>query len=153
MINLQQVDPGFRTDDILTSRLDLNFTKYGDPFGERAPFWERLEERLRAIPGVVSVGGAGTFPLNEEGPFSTSMTIEGVHLPSNAPPQVDVRIVSPDYFQTLGQPLLAGSGIRSLGSWSRQPGRHRQSDDGAALLGRRQPGRHDGSRRMRGAHG
>ena len=108
LINLQQVDPGFRTDDILTSRLDLNFTKYGDPFGERAPFWELLEERLRAIPGVVSVGGAGTFPLNEEGPFSSSMTIEGVHLPSNAPPQVDVRIVSPDYFQTLGQPLLAG---------------------------------------------
>ena len=31
-----------------------------------------------------------------------------MHLPSNAPPRVDVRIVTPDYFQTLGQPLLAG---------------------------------------------
>jgi predicted permease len=108
LINLQQVDPGFRTDNILTSRLDLNFSKYRDPFKERAPFWERLDERLRAIPGVVSVGGAGTFPLNERGPFSGSITIEGVHLPSNALPQVDVRIVSPDYFQTLGQPLVAG---------------------------------------------
>ena len=108
LINLQQVDPGFRTDDILTSRLDLNFTKYVDRYRDRAPFWERLDERLRAIPGVTSVGGAGTFPLNDRGPYASSITIEGVHLPSNAPPRVDVRIVTPDYFQTLGQPLIAG---------------------------------------------
>ena len=108
LINLQKVDPGFRTDDILTARLDLNFSKYRDRYTERAPFWERLDERLRAIPGVDSVGGAGTFPLNDQGPFSFSITIEGVHLPSIAPPQVDVRIASPDYFKTLGQPLIAG---------------------------------------------
>ena len=108
LINLQQVDPGFRTDDILTLRLDLNFTKYRRSVQGTRPFWERLEERLRAIPGVVSVGGAGTFPLNEQGPFSSSMTDRRRPPAANAPPQVDVRIVSPDYFQTLGQPLLAG---------------------------------------------
>lgn len=109
LFKLQQVDPGYRTDSIMTMRVDLDFAKYDDPRHERAPFWERLEEHLRSIPGVVSVGGAGTFPLNDRGPFSSSIVIERHQPPAGAPrPQVDVRIVSPDYFGTLGQPLLAG---------------------------------------------
>jgi predicted permease len=109
LFELQQVDPGYRTDSIMTMRVDLDFTKYDDAQYERAPFWETLEDRLRAIPGVVSVGGAGTFPLNDRGPFSRSIVIEGHEPPAGAPrPQVDVRIVSPDYFTTLGQPLLSG---------------------------------------------
>jgi predicted permease len=106
LFKLQQVDPGFRTDNIMTMRVDLNFTKYDDPLGERVPFWEQLEERLRALPGVVSVGGAGTFPLNDLGPYSDDIQIEG--RPENVRPSVGVRIVTPGYFATLGQPLLAG---------------------------------------------
>ena len=109
LVKLQQVDPGFRTDNIMTMRIDLNFTKYEDPLGERAPFWERLEERLRAIPGVVSVGGAGTFPLNDQAPFASNISIDGREVAAAAAGSlVDVRIISPDYFATLGQPLLAG---------------------------------------------
>jgi putative ABC transport system permease protein len=109
LFKLQQVDPGFRTDNIMTMRVDLNFTKYDDPIEDRAPFWERLDERLRAIPGALSVGGAGTFPLNDQGPFSRSLLIEGRELAPNAlQPQADVRIVTPGYFSTLGQPVLEG---------------------------------------------
>ena len=107
LFNLQRVNPGFSTDGILTSRLDLNFTKY-KTFTDRVAIWERLEERLRSIPGVVSVGGAGTFPLNDQGPFSTPLRLE-TDLPGNAArPRVDVRLVTPDYFVTLGQPLVDG---------------------------------------------
>ena len=60
LINLQQVDPGFKTDDVLTMRMDINFSKY--PRGTHAAFWERIEERLKAIPGVIAAAGAGTFP-------------------------------------------------------------------------------------------
>jgi putative ABC transport system permease protein len=106
---LQQVDPGFRTDDIMTMRVDLNFTKYDDPFADRAPFWEQLEARLRAIPGVTSVGGAGTFPLNDLGPFNNFIQIEGRGpADGDARPRADVRLVTPDYFSTLGQPLVSG---------------------------------------------
>ena len=108
LFNLQQVDPGVRTENVLTMRLDINFTKY--PNGEaRAAFWQRLDERLRSIPGVQSVGGAGTFPLNERGPFSSPIRVEGVQYPADAAaPRVNVRVISPGYFETLGQPLLAG---------------------------------------------
>ena len=108
LVNLQQVDPGVQTDDVLTMRLDVNFTKYADR-GSRAAFWQRLDERFRAIPGVISVGGAGTFPLNEQGPFSSTITLDGVHYETNAQrPRVDVRVVSPGYFETLKQPVLSG---------------------------------------------
>ncbi|MEO5897212.1 MAG: ABC transporter permease [Vicinamibacterales bacterium] len=107
LFNLQRVDPGFRTDDILTSRLDLNFTKY-KTFEQKVTMWERLEDRLRSMPGVVNVGGAGTFPLNEQGPFSTPLRLETEQPGNAARPRVDVQLVTPDYFTTLGQPLVEG---------------------------------------------
>jgi predicted permease len=109
LFKLQQVDPGFRTDHIMTMRVDLNFTKYDEPIAERSPFWEELERRFRAIPGVISVGGAGTFPLNDQGPFSNFIHIEGRPAPdTSAHPRADVRVISPGYFATLEQPLVAG---------------------------------------------
>jgi putative ABC transport system permease protein len=112
VIKLQQVDPGFRTDNILTMRVDLNFTKYRE--ARIADFWQRLEERLKAQPGVLSVGGAATFPLNERAPFTTSLEIEGRPLAPGAPrPRADVRVATPDYFGTIGQPILAGRTFNS----------------------------------------
>jgi predicted permease len=109
LFKLQQVDPGFRTDSIMTMRVDLNFTKYVDPLAERAPFWEALEKRLLAIPGVIGVGGAGTFPFNEKGPFSDFIRIEGrPSTDTGTHPTAGVRIISPGYFATLGQPLVSG---------------------------------------------
>ena len=107
VITLQRVDPGFNTDNLLTMRIDLNFSKYK---GEQiAAFWERLEDKLRALPGVNGVAASGTFPLNDSGPFSGPLQIEGQELPPNAPrPQVNFYVASPDYFATIGQPLLAG---------------------------------------------
>jgi predicted permease len=107
LIKLHQLDPGFRTDDILTMRIDLNFSKY--VAGRRSPFWSRLEERLLAEPGVLEVGGGATFPLNDRGPFAQPIQVEGHRLPEHAPrPLVDARLATPGYFATIGQPLLAG---------------------------------------------
>ena len=120
LIKLQQVDPGFQTDNILTMRIDLNFTKYRGP--RTTEFWERIEERLKAVPGVVSVGGAGTFPLNELSPFSQAITIKGraVSDPS-ARPRVDVRLATPDYFDVIGQPIVAGRTFTAAERFNARP--------------------------------
>ena len=108
LLKLQQVDPGIQTDHVLTMRVDLNFTKYTRETA-RAAFWERFESALKDIPGVASAGGAGTFPLNERGPFSSSLTIAGrPALGESAAPVVNVRLATPDYFATLRQELLSG---------------------------------------------
>ena len=107
LLKLQQVDPGIQTDNVLTMRIDLNFTKY--PEGRRAGFWQRIEAGMKSVPGVVAVGGAGTFPLNELGPFQSSILVAGRALPADAiRPRVNVRLATPGYFATLGQPVVAG---------------------------------------------
>jgi putative ABC transport system permease protein len=114
LLKLQQVDPGIDTENILTMRIDLNFTKYLSASREfRAALWERIEEEMRNRPGVTKVGGAATFPLNERGPFSGTLTIADRELPSNvARPTVDVRVATPDYFATVGQSVISGRSFR-----------------------------------------
>jgi predicted permease len=117
LIKLQQVDPGFETHNLLTMRIDLNFSKYR---GARiTEFWERLEERLRSEPGVLAVAGGGTFPLNDQNRFLQPVQIEGREFPRDAPrPRVDYHVASTDYFSTIGQPILQG---RAFSSGDRSP--------------------------------
>ncbi len=108
---LQHVDPGFHTERVLTSRLDMNFSKYGDA-EKRRLFQRRLLERLKDQPGVVSAALAGSFPLNDGGPQTGFFDIEGRPLPPEGlRPQADFQVVSAAYFQTIGIPLLRGRGF------------------------------------------
>jgi putative ABC transport system permease protein len=120
LMNVQGVNPGIHTEHLLTFRADMAFDKFplSMPNNERRPkigaYWSQFEERLRAIPGVAQVAAGGTFPLNELPPIPTSLARESHPLPPGVqPPQVNVRIASPDYFSTLGQPLLAGRPFRA----------------------------------------
>jgi predicted permease len=106
---LKQIDPGFRADRVLTSRLDLNFSRYTNA-DERRTFHDRLLDRLTSEPGVVSVALAGNFPLNDGGgPNSGRFRLEGAPPVSDlAMPRADLQRISPDYFRTIGVPLLQG---------------------------------------------
>jgi predicted permease len=115
LMNVQGVNPGIKTQNLLTFRADMSFDKFPLtlPPQERAAkigqYWTEFEQRLRAIPGVIEVGGGGTFPLNELGPFATGLVRDGRPLPPGTPaPRVSLRIASPDYFKALGQPIVAG---------------------------------------------
>jgi predicted permease len=116
LIKLQQVDPGFRTDNILTMRIDLNFTKYRG--ARTAEFWQRVEERLKAVPGVMTAGGGGTFPLNDVGSASGNIQIRGRELPQTGGSQVDFLFATPEYFAAIGQPLVAGRNFRMSDNWT-----------------------------------
>jgi predicted permease len=114
---LSNVDPGFRTERVLTSRLDLNFTRYKTD-EERRDFQVRLLERLQSEPGVQSVALSGSFPLNERGPANGRFEIEGrPPVAVEAQPRADFQRVSPDYFKTISVPILRG---RSLSDADRE---------------------------------
>jgi putative ABC transport system permease protein len=105
---LQGVDPGFRVGRVLTTRLDLNFTKYTDGV-KRWAFEKQLLERVAEKPGVISAAISGSFPLNETGPNSGRFEIEGRPPASDdLRPQAEFQRVSSDYFSTIGVPLLSG---------------------------------------------
>jgi putative ABC transport system permease protein len=107
MIKLQQVDPGFTPENVLTMQVDLDWTVYAEDT-ERRGFYQSLLERTRALHGVVSVALAGTIPL-EGGLPNTGFRIEGQPEPEDGTgPRTDVQTVSPGYFETLRIPLLRG---------------------------------------------
>jgi predicted permease len=108
LLRLQSVDPGIRTDSVLSMRVALNFTKYNTP-ALRAQFARDLADRLRNLPGVRSAGGAATFPMNEGGGFFAGVRIEGQPEVEQARlPRAEFHAATPGYFQTVGIPLLRG---------------------------------------------
>lgn len=109
MWRLQQVDPGFKPDGVLTLHVQ--------PTGERyrsvsiAEYYDRLLERVRAVPGVTAAGAIQHLPFSGYS-WVTPLDVEGHVLASGtAPPSVHVRVITPGYFDAIGQPLLAGRSI------------------------------------------
>jgi putative ABC transport system permease protein len=106
-LRLQQVDPGFNPEKILTMQLDLPLSKYRER-KQRVAFYDAVLARLEALPGVEKAGAVSTLPLGGE-EEENAFIIEGRPLPpSGQPPMVPSRAISPNYFQTMGIPVLQG---------------------------------------------
>ncbi|HUJ49171.1 MAG TPA: ABC transporter permease [Bryobacteraceae bacterium] len=103
---LQQVDPGFRTDHVLTMELALPKALY--PGIKVASFYQQLLDRVQRLPGVQSAGICRYLPLS--GPdVSLNFHIEGRPLLAVADqPRAKFRAASGGYFSALGIHLLRG---------------------------------------------
>jgi putative ABC transport system permease protein len=109
--NLRTTDPGFRADNVLTITLSLRGGQYRD-FGERTAFYEQLLPRLAAVPGVTTVGGTTSLPLQGGSNIRAITDDQWPNVPANHGWLVDFDQVTGDYFQTMGIPLLAGRHLR-----------------------------------------
>ena len=99
---------GANPDTILTLRTPLPPTKYKDQ-GKVAEFYQQVLARMEALPGVQSAGAASNTPLNNQPNLSVEFTIEGSPpLPPGERQTSDLMVISPNYFKTLGIPLLSG---------------------------------------------
>ena len=103
-IRVQQVEPGFETDRLVSLRLSLPRAQY-DTNAKAWNLYARLLERVRAVPGVVSVATTSIVPLSDGG-SSTEVRVPGRTTTTEADAgSADYRIVSPGYFDTMGIPL------------------------------------------------
>jgi putative ABC transport system permease protein len=104
---LQNVNPGFKTDHLLTLRVTLWGSKYRQ--GPQAvSFYERLQERLAALPGVVAASATSDIMLRKLA-NSSNFTIENrPQDPSELALELPFDRVQPNYFQTMGIQLLQG---------------------------------------------
>jgi predicted permease len=103
---VQQVDPGFSTDRVLSMRLSLSRERYVDRAGVLA-FQQRLEPHLRALPGVEAVGGSSLIPLSGM-TASVDFVVDGHAVRPGDMPEAQYRVVSPGYFDAIGIRLLNG---------------------------------------------
>lgn len=103
---VQAIDPGFRTEGVLTLRTALPMPRYGT-VAARATFYQRVLSDVRALPGVSSaayvsflpmVFGGGIFPV---GP-------PGAEADASATLRASIRFITPGFFATLRVPMRRG---------------------------------------------
>jgi putative ABC transport system permease protein len=99
--------PGFRPENLLVADIPLSQNAYPNSV-ERMEFFDRLLEKLRAAPGVRTVGAATTLPVAGTG-SAIHFNIEG-RAPKSPHDYVIIgyRPVTAGYLETLGVPLLRG---------------------------------------------
>jgi putative ABC transport system permease protein len=110
LVNLSFVDPGFKTANLLTMRLDVFGAKY--PTGEkRAIFYDAVRERIAALPGVAGAAYVSQLPLSGQN-NDNFFEIEGrpVHDPGKGV-TAQTRYVAAEYFKTMSIPVLRGRGF------------------------------------------
>ncbi len=109
MRSLQQLrgaDPGFLTDNVLTSFFDLVSAGYDVPRAKH--FQDALVDRVKALPGVESAAWVRIRPFSYAAYFTAPIVVDGYQTAVDERPTVEYNQVGPGYFATMGIPMLSG---------------------------------------------
>lgn len=107
MRQLQQVNPGFNPEQLLTMQLSLPRAKYNED-EQRRKFFEEVLANVTALPDVKTAAVASPLPFVGENTASSFQIVGGPPLPRGETLDTNRRTVSADYFQTLGLQLVRG---------------------------------------------
>ena len=104
---VQQLETGFNPRGLMSATVSLPPTVYKTD-EQKAAFFAAAEEQLKNLPGVKSAAFADALPFDNNG-GSASFNIKGRSVAPDEPgPHGNDRFISPDYFATLGIPLVRG---------------------------------------------
>jgi len=103
LIRLTHVDPGFKGEQVISFNLVLPSVRYPEDEQQLRAIQD-IEDRLRAMPQVISVGATSKLALR--GSYWTGdATVEGKN---QAERELRHKAVTPEYFRTMGTPLISG---------------------------------------------
>ncbi|MDH5761107.1 MAG: ABC transporter permease [Gemmatimonadota bacterium] len=115
IVNLKNTDLGFEPEQVLTGRVVLQRSDYPTATEWRG-FFEALESRLEAEPGVTDVTLATSLPAL--GAAEWRVTADGVTYPTDRDvPQTNGGVITRGYFATLGVPILRGRDFDPAEIW------------------------------------
>jgi macrolide transport system ATP-binding/permease protein len=98
--------PGFSTHEVLFTAVDLVSAGYD---AQRAQnFQDQLIDRVKVLPGIESAAFARMTPLSYGSFSSTPISVDGYEVPPEERPTVEYNEAGPDYFATMGIPLVSG---------------------------------------------
>jgi putative ABC transport system permease protein len=107
---LQRINLGFRPEDLLVVEMALSPNRYRE-HSQRVSFAQQVLERVKALPGVVSASTTTNYPL-QLFDSASSYIVEGrPPSPLSSAPTTIHRLVSPDYFRTLGATFSKGRAV------------------------------------------
>jgi putative ABC transport system permease protein len=116
---LGAVKPGFATGGLLTFRVSIPTKTYDKP-EKREAFFRALADRLQQVPGAQSVAYSTTLPVSGRGWGAWLNRVDRPTPADTTPPSVRYRVVSANYFTSLGIPMVRGRGFDEHDG---QPGR------------------------------
>jgi predicted permease len=104
---LQDVNPGFSAEHVLTAQIALPASRYAD-VAARAAFWQRLLEKAHELPGVTWAGLTSNVPFNGNISSGTYSIVGVNRVPGDPSPHGRQEVVGGDYFKAMQIPLVAG---------------------------------------------
>jgi len=107
LAQLQDVDPGFSTERVLTASIALPATRYPDATA-RATFWQRVSSNIATLPGVTAVGLTSNVPFSGSVSSGSYAIVGYTPGPSEAAPHGRQEVVGGDYFRAMQIPLVSG---------------------------------------------
>jgi putative ABC transport system permease protein len=107
LIRLQNVNPGFNTENLLTMRVWLPTPESRDQ-QQIVNFYQKILARLEVLPGAKAAALTSSVPFTGSYSWSTNFKIDGQPVDPGREPMAGWRLISPAYFDTMGIPLLAG---------------------------------------------
>jgi len=119
LVNLQKTPLGMETGGLVTARLSLGQHAYPEP-AQQVQFFEALEARLKAIPGVTVLALSDSVPPagHTRGRLYASIEVQGrPRFPEGTGGMVTWRSVTPGYFAALGIPIARGRGFAEGDRW------------------------------------
>jgi len=107
LAQLRAMPLGFAPDNVFTMQISLPGSKYGDK-EQCVDFFERLLDRVRAVPGVIDAA-AGEQPPSSISTWNVEITLEGADAATNEiRSSAEAHAVTPRFFETMGIPFLRG---------------------------------------------
>jgi predicted permease len=103
---IRTASPGFSTSRVLQTKVSLVAAGYDAPRAKA--FQDQLMDRVRSLPGVESAAYARLGPLGYGSYSESPIAVDGYEPPPGEQPTVWYNQVSPDYFQTMGIPVVSG---------------------------------------------
>jgi predicted permease len=117
---LREVNPGFDSRGVLTMSAAVTRTKFSNA-SQQLSFYNRVLERVRALPGVVSAGLIDDIPFGMDRSHQP-IAVEGRPVvPMSEQPEVDVSIASDGYMSALRIPILQGRDFTNADIAGRPP--------------------------------
>jgi predicted permease len=104
---LRNTDPGFNPENLMTFDIQLPQSRY-ESQESVARFLQDFLDRAEAIPGVVNASATSGLPLVSSNTCVSSWFESRPLQPSESPPCVTLKFVAPEYFRTMGIPLIRG---------------------------------------------
>lgn len=103
---LRAFDTGFDTSGVVLARIDLPPARYPWDAESTRLFFDRLVERIEALPGVGAVGSSNVSPFRDSGTMNVVALETETEVSAFLP--IHWRSVTSDYFEALGIPMLRG---------------------------------------------